>query len=147
MVRNFDTLYEEAQLEPTSEGCFLWPGAKHKKTGYGLYSGKYAHRLAWEREIGTIPEGLTIDHVGHRFETRRCVNVDHMEVVTRTENAMRGNSPIADNARKTHCLRGHELIGDNLIVRKKSGRAPSRECRTCKRAAENRRYHARHSSE
>lgn len=125
--------------------CWPWAGSVNSVTGYGTAGTQgYAHRLAWEAEHGPIPEKLTIDHVDHDFAGRSCVNaLRHMELVTRTENAMRGNSPIAQNARKTECPEGHQLVGDNLIVRQRPGRGPTRECRACKRANETRRYHAR----
>jgi hypothetical protein len=70
--------------------CHLWqkwitPG------GYGRDYGAdgrltYAHRIAYERERGPIPEGLEIDHV---CEQRACVNVSHLEAVTKRENCRR----------------------------------------------------------
>ena len=39
---------------------------------------------------------------------------------------MRGESPPAANARKTHCKRGHPLSGENLLIQ-----AEQRKCRTC----------------
>lgn len=124
--------------------CWPWAGRINRTTGYGTAGAEgYAHRWVYATHVAPIPEGMTIDHVGHNFAGRCCVNWHHMEVVTRTVNSMRGGSPIANNARKTHCPQGHPLAGDNLIVRVRQDRAPTRECRTCKRASENRRYHLR----
>ncbi|MGW1352816.1 hypothetical protein ACWCQE_26640 [Streptomyces sp. NPDC002409] len=61
------------------------------------------------------------------------MNPAHMRLVTRAGNALAGNSPHSDNARKTHCKRGHALEGDNLRIVQRKGRAPSRECVTCRR--------------
>lgn len=47
---------------------------------------------------------------------------------------LRAESPIAKNARKTHCSRGHEFSGHNLIVRPNGQRA----CRACKRNSDKR---------
>lgn len=43
-------------------------------------------------------------------------------------NTLRGTSLIAENAVKTHCLRGHELNTQNTQVYKRH-----RSCRICKR--------------
>lgn len=127
-----------------------------KKVGYGQgsYDGKLwlAHRLAWTLANGPIPDGAVIDHECHTRvrETcvdgpdcphRRCVNPAHMRLVTRTGNALAGNSPLSHNKRKTHCDNNHLLEGDNLRIRTWANRAPSRECITCsrERARESRR--------
>lgn len=39
---------------------------------------------------------------------------------------MRGEGLAAINARKTHCIRGHELAGSNLAIY--SGKRQCREC-------------------
>lgn len=48
---------------------------------------EYAHRLAYERAFGPIPTGMQIDHL---CRVRECVNPDHLEVVSHTENVRRG---------------------------------------------------------
>ena len=69
--------------------CDLWAGAI-QSAGYGHrgIGGKtyLVHRLAWEEVNGDIPEGMTIDHL---CEVRNCINVEHMEVVSRGENVRR----------------------------------------------------------
>ena len=47
---------------------------------------KYAHRLAYVKAKGAIPEGLTIDHL---CRVRNCVNPEHLEAVTFLENIRR----------------------------------------------------------
>jgi hypothetical protein len=56
------------------------------------------------------------------------VNPAHLEPVTNAENVLRGVSPTALNARKTHCIRGHALEGDNVM---RYGRMTGRHCRAC----------------
>ena len=116
-------------------GCWLWTGTRNAY-GYGVtqYGGKttQAHRLAYELRVGPIPHGMQIDHT---CRTRHCVNPDHLEVVTRKENILRGESPAAQQARRTHCPRNHELAGDNLRVHD-----GHRECLTCARESARRRW-------
>ncbi len=73
--------------------CWLWTGALSR--GYGNlvigHSGnRYAHRVAWELMVGPIPERM---HLDHRCREKRCVNPDHLRVVTNKQNMEhRGNS-------------------------------------------------------
>jgi len=113
--------------------CILWEGTVTDK-GYGWERNQYAHRKAYERAKGQIPPGLQLDHL---CRNRRCVNPDHLEPVTRKENILRGESFSAQNARKTHCERGHELTPENTYMRKDS--RGGRQCKTC-RAEDMRRY-------
>jgi hypothetical protein len=49
--------------------------------------------------------------------------------VTHKENLLRSDSPPAVNARKTHCIRGHEFTPANTVRRPSRPRA--RACRAC----------------
>lgn len=116
-----------AKVDKTSGGCWEWTGARDRK-GYGQFMGEgrkvvKAHRFIYEALIDVIPTGLTIDHL---CRNPGCVNPAHLEPVTSKENTLRGNGITAQNARKTYCLRGHELSGDNV---RRSGN--KRYCRTC----------------
>lgn len=112
-----------------STPCIKWDGARDKD-GYGRKQvGKrwtLAHRMIFEKEIGPIPDGLQIDHL---CRVRHCVNPLHMEPVTLAENVLRGTGPSAQNARKTHCKRGHPLYGENVMI----GNDGRRFCRECGR--------------
>lgn len=85
-----------------------------------------AHRFAWEMVNGPIPEGLTIDHVRERgCRSKLCVEVAHLEPVTRGDNVRRHTATI------THCPRNHPYEGDNLVW-KKTRTGWQRVCRTCR---------------
>lgn len=96
-------------------GCWNWRGTR-RSDGYGKIringNSLYAHRLSYELLRGPIPKGLTIDHL---CSNTSCVNPYHLEAISRGENTLRGEAPTAINKRKTRCLYGHPLSGDNLL--------------------------------
>lgn len=118
------------QPQHTPTKCIEWTGAIDGD-GYGrkLIGGKWklAHRLEYEKKNGLIPQRMVIDHL---CRNRRCVNPEHMEVVTSAQNTRRGNGIASLNAKKVFCKNGHPLNGDNLEP-DKGGR---RQCKTCARA-------------
>lgn len=92
-------------------GCLNWTGPVvhngYGQIGYQENKQKRlvrVHRLAYELAKGPIPEGMQIDHL---CRNRRCCNPAHLEAVTPKVNTLRGNSPSAQHARKTHCPKGH----------------------------------------
>lgn len=121
-------------------GCWEWSG-KRDKRGYGNKqihkprpTSQQAHRWVYEKLVGPIPKGLTLDHL---CRNRLCVNPDHLEPVTSRENILRGTGGAALNARKTHCKRGHPFDAANTFS---SPSAPTkRQCRVCRRLREGQR--------
>jgi hypothetical protein len=119
----------------TETGCWEWTGSIDEK-GYGRITlGSRAdgtrrpervHRASWELFRGSIPPGMTIDHL---CRNRRCFNPEHLRVCTAVENTMAvGSEAIpAKWAARTHCPKGHPLSGANVRIR--AGGA--RECKTC----------------
>lgn len=112
-----------------SDDCWEWVGFRDR-LGYGRYQSwkgeNYAHRVSYRIFVGPIPDGMSLDHL---CRNRGCVRPDHLEPVLHRVNVLRGDGPTAVNAAKTRCVQGHELSGDNLIIRKKG----YRECRECGR--------------
>lgn len=76
---------------------------------------------------------------------RRCVNVTHLEVVTRTVNSLRGGGLVKAWQRRrdprfkqTHCKRGHEYTEANTYTAANG----SRSCRACHAARQRQRRRA-----
>ncbi len=105
--------------------CVEWLGAHARGYSYVVYQGQthLMHRLVYRWLHGIDDDELTLDH---RCRNRGCIRPDHLELVTRGENVLRGVGITAENARKTHCPQGHEY--DYA----KGGR---RMCRTCRAEA------------
>lgn len=110
--------------------CWEWEGTL-ASTGYGvIYRGSdnklvRAHRAVYEALVGPIPKELVCDHLCRNI---RCVNPDHIELVTQRENILRGYGPTANNARKTHCDNGHEFVWGNMRITEEGYRICT-ECR------------------
>jgi len=123
-----------SEVRVTETGCWLRERSISTK-GYSRWEKKVspwpykwpAHRVYHEFFKGPIPEGFEPDHL---CRVRHCVNPDHLELVTKKENILRGIGPAAENARKTHCPQGHAYAPANTY---RSSRG-ERVCRTCKRA-------------
>ena len=108
--------------------CWMWKSPS-VRNGYGLfYNGEKldcAHRFSYQHFVGEIPEDKEIDHL---CRNRLCVNPRHLEAVSHRENCLRGTSPAAKNAKKTHCHNGHKFDEAN------THRHPlGRKCRACDR--------------
>lgn len=100
--------------KPTStyevvDGCWLWQGVLNS-SGYG------PHREFWTDANGPIPMGLVVDHLCRQ---RSCVNPEHMELVTHSENLRR----------RPTCREGHEWTEESTYSYK-----GYRLCRICRAA-------------
>lgn len=131
----FDLFWSKVAI--SNDGCWEWTGALNSG-GYGQswagVSGNgrrvqvRAHKLAYVALVGAFDDTtLQLDHL---CRNRRCVNPRHLEPVTGRVNTLRGKTITARNATKTHCDRGHEFSGDNLMPQPDGSRA----CRECGRA-------------
>lgn len=67
--------------------CLVWTGSLIS-SGYGDFQqGKtryLAHRYAWERVNGPIPDGMLLDHT---CGNHACVKVDHLRLANKAQNA------------------------------------------------------------
>lgn len=117
-----------------ASGCWLFVGG-HNHQGYVSISYHHrkviGHRLVWtlahERPIGA---GIQIHHV---CGNKGCINPAHLMAVTPRQHFV-GLTPRNvgyKNSRKTHCPRGHPLVGDNLVPSQL--RAGKRTCAICSR--------------
>ena len=112
-------------------GCWLWLGSLDGR-GYGRVKVRgrlrKAHVAAFVEVRGEPPPDTVLDHL---CRTRHCCNPEHLEPVPGVVNTRRGASLTNAKRAQTHCVRGHELVGENVYERR--DRPGCRECRACKR--------------
>lgn len=84
-------------------GC--WHFGKGHPSGYATFNYQKkayaAHRASHELFVGPIPSGYVVDH---RCRVPRCVNPEHLEVVTQKE-----------NIRRSHKARKRSYVSDNYV--------------------------------
>lgn len=110
-------------------GCWEWQGFTNPN-GYGMvYAGpgryEYAHRFAYERTEGPIPDGLV---AMHRCDNPRCVRPVHIIPGTQNDNVhdMIEKGRYVPRPRQTHCQRGHAFTPENVTLWR-----GHRRCRVC----------------
>lgn len=129
-------------LAKQANGCIYYTGTD-TADGYPRWRHKpgarqtYTHVWSYLAFVGPIPDGMQVDHRCHteaveRGECdggaecphRRCCNVDHLELVTASENTNRQRH---HNRSKLECPKGHPYTPENTIVWSDG----KRRCRTC----------------
>ncbi|MFE5602720.1 HNH endonuclease signature motif containing protein [Streptomyces coelicoflavus] len=137
-VADLVRMLDKAELSEDGQHV-VWTGAK-TADGYGtVHMGghtMYVHRITYQFVNGPIPEGLLLDH---RCRIRHCCSAACLEPVTNAENILRGESPSAINARKTHCKNGHAFNLENTRSCTSSGRS-RRVCLACEQSRNAARY-------
>lgn len=90
--------FEAYTIPEPNTGCLLWIGATHPYGHAQITVSSnvrmYAHRYAWERDNGPIPDGMLVDHICH---TPQCVNADHLRLATKAENMQNRPGPQKNN--------------------------------------------------
>lgn len=118
----------EEKYDIDSNGCWNW-NRFVDHNGYGSFrikgNTRTAHRVIWELLRGKVPEGLVLDHL---CRNRKCVNPEHLEVVTQRENCMRGLI-----GGKTHCKNGHLFDEENTLISQGEKQYTRRNCKSCDR--------------
>jgi hypothetical protein len=134
-------------------GCWEWKGYVGPN-GYGSIMVKYpdgrfmpntAHRVGYELLVGSIPDGMTLDHL---CRNRKCANPFHLEICTQQVNILRGTGFSARNAKRMHCPKGHPYEGYNLVIGKQKIKGSDRttaqrQCRLCINERARKMWHAR----
>lgn len=123
--------------EPNS-GCWLWIGSCNDD-GYATFGVDgvvvSGHVFIYTAAHGRVTKGRELDHL---CRVRCCVNLLHLEAVTKSVNQKRGLAATSYGAAlriaakrrrastRTHCKYGHEFTVDNTIYR-----GFSKTCRRC----------------
>src|SRR5882762_3326588 len=118
--------------EDLSTDCWNWTSALDEE-GYALVwwegGSKRVSRLLWKLNKGFISSRTELHH---KCENRKCVNFeDHLEPVPKRQHI----KSFHKKEKKTHCKKGHKLLGDNLVFY--NGK---KVCATCNRARANKYY-------
>lgn len=131
-IRKIDVaIWMAENREKRAHECWPWPFGKANKAGYcrtALTGRKMAaHRVMYEMYAGSIPKGLTLDHL---CRVRSCVNPSHLEPVSLRENTYRGSAVTTLNAMKMFCAQGHRYTTENTGFYWHKG-TKHRRCRIC----------------
>lgn len=129
-----------AKTRINAGGCWDWLGSTDGRYGRFALTHKREvkpHRFIWEWVNDCpFPDGLESDHT---CNNTNCVNPQHIEPVTHSENQLRayrrgrkrsGVDYFHPRYNPTHCIHGHEYTPENKVI------SPSSRprCRACMQA-------------
>jgi hypothetical protein len=126
--------------------CWHYGDYKHKNHATVYFAGRRigVHKVVYEYLVGLVPEGYKLDHV---CRNKRCVNPDHLEPVTHSENIKRAwkysTKQGFEGAGKrskvsTHCRKGHNLSDVGVLLSKRANGTERKKCRACQHDAQER---------
>jgi hypothetical protein len=134
LIRIFSKVIIHPDVVFQETPCWLWTGNRARYGHGSLKWGSRRHaepvyRVLYAWLISPIPKGRGNGELDHLCKRPSCCNPLHLELVPHRINLLRGESVIAKQARKTHCVRGHEFTEQNTYYQ------PSmpnfRQCRIC----------------
>lgn len=107
-------IFRKISIDPQTK-CWNWTGSKGP-TGYGLlwFRGRTEriHRVMYAYMVAPIPRGrseMKDAQIDHLCKNTSCCNPEHLELVDARTNTLRSDNVCGENARKTHCKKGHPL--------------------------------------
>lgn len=113
----------------TEDGCWVNVGTSREHYSYTTHDNKKVgrHRLAYEFYVGSIPNGLVINHL---CRNKSCYNPLHLEAVTQSQNT-RYELLDGGSLNRSECRSGHPFIGNRVFINTKKGTIGI--CDTCRK--------------
>lgn len=135
-IKDIARIFSKIKVNPET-GCWEWVRALNAG-GYAQISFRgrreLVHRILYAWTVEPLPRAKRrgqVDELDHIVcDNRRCVNPIHVKLVSPKANTLRGTSPAAQYARRTHCKNGHPFPeGPNRA-------GGGRRCTLCRRTPE-----------
>lgn len=142
--------FQDKLLPPNDEGCRIFDGQLH--SGYGVFhphgrERATSHRWLWEQVLGSIPDGLVLDHDCHNEAAiagtclggmtcrhRACCTLTHLMPKTIGDNCLASPmSVLSIRKAATRCVNGHRFTVENTHWC--GPNRTYRQCRICSAAS------------